>query len=102
MRLDNSNIDEFKKMIDDFFSSKTKEEIQELVDKALRKKGNDYKMDNYYNSKFTISTIYKTKSDISLCKNNTYDESIMHIINTYRLDNNDDLYVFNKENRSIA
>lgn len=34
MRLGDNNINEFKEVIDKYFKEKTKEEIQELVDKA--------------------------------------------------------------------
>lgn len=34
MRLGDNNFNEYKKVIDDFFKSKSKEELQELVDKA--------------------------------------------------------------------
>lgn len=41
MRLGDNNINEFKKVIDNFFKGKTKEEIQELVDKARGENKNE-------------------------------------------------------------
>lgn len=38
MRLGDNNFNEYKKVIDDFFKSKSKEELQELVDKANQKR----------------------------------------------------------------
>lgn len=36
MRLGDNNFNEYKKVINDFFKSKSKEELQELVDKAKK------------------------------------------------------------------
>lgn len=36
IRLGDNNFNEYKKVIDDFFKSKSKEELQELVDKAKK------------------------------------------------------------------
>lgn len=38
IRLGDNNFNEYKKVIDDFFKSKSKEELQELVDKTKQKK----------------------------------------------------------------
>lgn len=38
IRLGDNNFNEYKKVIDNFFKGKTKEEIQELVDKARGEK----------------------------------------------------------------
>ena len=38
IRLGDNNFNEYKTVIDDFFKSKSKEELQELVDKAKQKK----------------------------------------------------------------
>lgn len=38
MRLGDNNFNEYKKVIDDFIKSKSKEELQELVDKANQKR----------------------------------------------------------------
>lgn len=38
IRLGDNNFNEYKKVIDDFFKSKSKEELQELVDKAKNEK----------------------------------------------------------------
>lgn len=38
IRLGDNNFNEYKKVIDDFIKSKSKEELQELVDKAKSEK----------------------------------------------------------------
>ena len=102
MRLGDNNFDDFKKIIDDFFNKKTKQEIQELVDKALNKNINTYFINSYYNSNFTIRNISIEDKNIAFSDYVIKNNNKMSSFDEYKLNNtNDSLYKYNIRKKGV-